>query len=65
MRAGVLGLGVDLDTEALLDRQPQFQGVHRVQAQAFAEQAEVGGDVFGHHVFEAEGLDDQVFDLKL
>ncbi|MNG36413.1 hypothetical protein D3C84_1234330 [compost metagenome] len=65
MRAGVLGLGIDLDAEAFLQRQPQLEGVHRVQAEALAEQAEVGGDVFGRHVFEAEGVDDQVLNLVL
>ena len=35
--ARVLGFSVDLDAEALLDRQPQLERVHRVQAEPFAK----------------------------
>ncbi|APC19975.1 hypothetical protein BME99_02640 [Pseudomonas protegens] len=64
MVAGVLGVGVDLDAVLLLDRQAQLQGIHRVQAEAFAEQRLVVADVLGTDVFEAQGVDDQQFDFK-
>jgi hypothetical protein len=63
--AGVLGVGVDLDAVLFLDRQAQFQGVYRIQAQAFAEQRLIVADIVDADVFEAQGLDDQRFYVVL
>ncbi len=45
MLAGVFGVSVDLDAEALLDRQTQLQCIDRIQPEAVAEQRLIGGYV--------------------
>ncbi|MNF08155.1 hypothetical protein D3C80_2085000 [compost metagenome] len=65
MATGVLGIGVDLDAEVLLQGQAEFERVHRIQAQAFAEQGLLVVDVLHGDVFKAQGIDDQLLDITV
>ncbi|MNJ53045.1 hypothetical protein D3C77_484190 [compost metagenome] len=65
MVAGVLGVGVDLDAVLFLDGQAKFQGVHRIQAKAFAEQGLIVVDILGADIFQTQCLDDQQLDVTV
>ncbi|VVN71441.1 hypothetical protein PS685_05056 [Pseudomonas fluorescens] len=65
MIARVLGVGIDLDTVLFLNGQAEFQGVDRIQAQAFAKQRLVIANVVDADIFKAQGVDDQFFDFTV
>ena len=48
----------------LLERHNQFEGVHRVEAEALPEQRRVIGDVFGRESLEVQALHDQSFQVR-
>ena len=63
MIAGVFGVGVYFDAVGFLNRQAQLKRVDRVQPQAFAKQGLLVADVADADVFEAQGIDDQLFNV--
>lgn len=63
MSTGVLAVGFELDTVALLQGQAEFEGIDGIQPQALDEQRLVGVDVIWRDVFQFQGVDDQLLEF--